>query len=94
MCLVAATCNRGDFVAFVTGSHGLTALSTAVNAFKTNGSSWPVEPTGARVTQCCDGHHEKISLEDQGKFESSPLLFPALSPDPSDMHVSASDVKN
>ena len=47
---------------------GLTALSTPVGGLTINGSTHTLHE-GARVTQTCDGHHEKVSLEDQDGFE-------------------------
>ena len=47
---------------------GLTALSTPVGGLTINGSTHTLH-AGARVTQTCDGHHEKVSLDDQEGFE-------------------------
>ena len=79
--VVATTYNRGDCIAFATSSGGrLTALSTPVGGLTTNGSAhaFPGNPSdggggggsAARVTQCCDGHREKVSLIDQEGFDA------------------------
>lgn len=64
------TYNRGDCQAIATdGVTGLlTSLSTPVSGLATN-CSHAVLPRGSRVTAGCDGHFEKLSLEDHEAFD-------------------------
>ena len=66
--VVATTYNWGDCIALAYQRGVLTALSTPVSGLSINGSALELVE-GARVTQTCDGHREKVSLVDQQGFE-------------------------
>ena len=80
--VLATTFNRGDCLA-VAMIHNesdcvLTALSTPVSSLAINSSTVPLAP-GDRVTCGCDGHFEKVSLDDHEAFDRRPDVAAAAS---------------
>jgi hypothetical protein len=77
--VIVTTFNRGDCQAVATVPHGgvgnddgsvdVVALCSPVSSMSVNGSE-AVLSVGARVTCGCDGHFEKVSLDDHALFDN------------------------